>query len=125
LDVLSGYNLLNYRGKILDDYEYVMKKIIAEAKTHQKNWIPFIFPGYDDCNLRGKKREKYCCKADHKCIFFRDLLKKGIEYKDPELNLITITSFNEWHEGTEIEPSLEYGDNYLLLAKKYSSYLNK
>jgi hypothetical protein len=24
-----------------------------------------------------------------------------------------VTSFNEWHEGTEIEPSLEYGDQYI------------
>ena len=27
-----------------------------------------------------------------------------------------ITSFNEWHEGTEIEPSLEYGDKYIKLS---------
>ena len=24
-----------------------------------------------------------------------------------------VTSFNEWHEGTELEPSLQYGDRYL------------
>ena len=29
-----------------------------------------------------------------------------------------ITTFNEWHEGTELEPSREYGDSYIDLTKR-------
>ena len=33
---------------------------------------------------------------------------------------ITITSWNEWPEGTEIEPSLELGDTYLKITAEYA-----
>jgi glycoprotein endo-alpha-1,2-mannosidase len=33
---------------------------------------------------------------------------------------IIITSWNEWHEGTEIEPSLELGDQYLKITSEYA-----
>ncbi|MFA5406160.1 MAG: glycoside hydrolase family 99-like domain-containing protein [Candidatus Nanoarchaeia archaeon] len=38
--------------------------------------------------------------------------------KNPQV--VSITSFNEWHEGTEIEPSHEYGNEYIKLTRKYS-----
>ena len=34
---------------------------------------------------------------------------------------VLIDSFNQWHSGTEIEPSVEMGDRYLTLTEQYSS----
>jgi hypothetical protein len=34
---------------------------------------------------------------------------------------VLITSWNEWHEGTEIEPSLQYGFTYINLTRQYTS----
>jgi hypothetical protein len=33
---------------------------------------------------------------------------------------ILITSWNEWHEGTEIEPSTEFGETALLITQAYA-----
>jgi hypothetical protein len=36
-----------------------------------------------------------------------------------EPHSILITSWNEWHEGTEMEPSKEYGFSYIQMTKEY------
>lgn len=49
--------------------------------------------------------------------WYSELWEKAI-HKNPDF--ILICSWNEWHEGSEIEPSREYGTLYLELTEKYS-----
>jgi hypothetical protein len=74
-----------------------------------------IIPGYDDTKIRtpglAVKRydgEMYSVQWD-----------EAIE-ADP--HWILITSFNEWHEGSEIEPSLEYKAKYIDLTTEYAEH---
>jgi hypothetical protein len=49
--------------------------------------------------------------------FYKALWDISIEEK---ADWIAITSFNEWHEGTEIEPSIEFGRKYLEFTDEFS-----
>lgn len=68
-----------------------------------------IIPGYDDTKIR-----KPGLKADRlNGITYQTLWEEAIR-SNPDWMIIT--SWNEWHEGSEIEPSLEDGDQYIRLT---------
>ncbi|MGD2094404.1 MAG: hypothetical protein PVH77_05285 [Phycisphaerales bacterium] len=72
-----------------------------------------VIPGYDDTKIRepGLAVGRYDGKL------YRLQWEEAIE-ADP--HWILITSFNEWHEGSEIEPSLQYGRRYLDITAGYA-----
>ncbi len=40
---------------------------------------------------------------------------------NPRPDWVLITTFNEWHEGSEIEPSVEYGSLFITLTNEYAT----
>jgi hypothetical protein len=72
-----------------------------------------VIPGYDDTKIRkpGLSVGRYDGKL------YRAKWEEAIK-ADP--HWVLITSFNEWHEGSEIEPSLEYGRQYLDITAEYA-----
>ncbi|HLE05829.1 MAG TPA: glycoside hydrolase family 99-like domain-containing protein [Candidatus Nanoarchaeia archaeon] len=105
------------------------KGIINECRKQGKITTYTVMPGYDDRVLKRKHSIKYrLWQLAHlsKKEFYVDR-KNGKTYTELwnqalKINpdFVLITTFNEWHEGTEIEPSREYGDFYLKLTKDYS-----
>lgn len=83
------------------------------AKTHGKVSCLTVIPGYDDTKIRkpGLKAERQDGKT------YQVLWEEAIR-ADPDW--VLVTSWNEWHEGSEIEPSWEDGDKYLRLTKPYA-----
>jgi len=72
-----------------------------------------VIPGYDDTKIRtpGLAVERYEGQS------YRIQWQQAIA-ADP--HWVLITSFNEWHEGSEIEPSVEYGDQYMGLTAEFA-----
>ncbi|UCG59485.1 MAG: hypothetical protein JSU70_08220 [Phycisphaerales bacterium] len=72
-----------------------------------------VIPGYDDTKIRkpGLAVERYGGGL------YRVQWEEAIK-ADP--HWVLITSFNEWHEGSEIEPSHTDGRKYLALTAEYA-----
>ncbi|MGC1404394.1 MAG: glycoside hydrolase family 99-like domain-containing protein [Thermodesulfobacteriota bacterium] len=76
------------------------------------NFIPAIIPGYNDRGVRLSENHpvipRQFREGDEEGSFFSQALKQTVvPFIDPNLSLALITSFNEWNEGTQIEPTVE------------------
>jgi len=75
-----------------------------------------VMPGYDD-HLLGRPEPRPMLLRDDGRLY-RDLWQAAIAAAP---DWILIVSFNEWHEGSEIEPSVEHGDRELKTTKEMSA----
>ena len=73
-----------------------------------------VIPGYDDSNI-GRARAIVAERKNGQ--LYRELWDLAMQARP---DWILITSFNEWHEGSEIEPSKEHGRFYVELTREYS-----
>lgn len=114
---ITGYNLygVNRTKGFLGEVDGLYRKFSDYAKSQNLCFIPDIMPGYDDRNLMGLDRP---ILERENGKFYQDYWRVAKKYLDPKNPLALITTFNEWHEGSEIEPSKEYGDEYLKITKK-------
>ena len=80
----------------------------AEARAFGRSWSATVIPGFDDRRIRNPS---FVVSRDHGSERTYDFFWRTALSTKPDW--ILITSFNEWHEGTEIEPSIEYGDEFL------------
>ncbi len=87
-----------------------------QCQRVQKPVIMTIMPGYNDTSVRtpGDKL--------HYQNLYEDLWKMSLSFQP---DIILITSWNEWHENTQIEPSLQRQDHLLKITKKFNILSSK
>jgi len=85
------------------------------AHSEGKSVALTVIPGYDERRIPSRTLKIHADRGSGQ--LYQTLWSKAIKAK-PEW--VLITSFNEWHEGSEIEPSLEFKDSYLDLTGQFA-----
>ena len=98
-DALAGY------ARRLDGYN--------RGRGTNKPFIATVMPGYDDSRTRNT-RVRDRSGGDYYRRSWQAAIGRNAQ-------LIIINSWNEWFEGTQIEPSQRYGDEYLALTREWSA----
>jgi hypothetical protein len=123
LSVFDGLHLFSaaYWGILNDDITAVDQgfryEINAYNSAHgtQKIWAAGVLPGYDDTRIPGRKGT-YVVPRNNGATYKESWT--GAIASNPDW--ITITSFNEWFEGSMIEPSVHYGNLYLDITQQFT-----
>ncbi|KAM6936604.1 glycoprotein endo-alpha-1,2-mannosidase-like protein isoform 2-T2 [Lycodopsis pacificus] len=128
-------------------YTYFASTGFSFGSTHQ-NWktikafcdgnnllfIPSVGPGYIDTSIRPWNNLSMCTRVNG--LYYELALQAALNARP---DVVAITSFNEWHEGTQIERAtpkktanrvyLDYQphgpDHYLELTRRWAERFNK
>ena len=96
------------------DVSHVYESIGQTAHLYNKLYAATVIPGYNDTIIR----EPGIVIQRNGMQTYDKLWETAIQ---ASADWILITSFNEWHEGTEIESSLEYHDLYLNRTRNWTN----
>lgn len=121
-DGIHTYNTVGaLAGKPVKQIPQIVEEHFREAfqfaSTFQRIRCATLIPGYDDTKIRkpgivAQRYEGQLYRAQWEAVW------------NLNPDWVLITSFNEWHEGSEIEPSVEYGDRYLTLTAQHAPRLH-
>jgi uncharacterized protein YgiM (DUF1202 family) len=118
LSVFDGHHLYSNTWNPPADLNSVDQKFAgqvaaaANAYGASKIWVATVMPGYNDIKVRGgfaqdRQGGNYFAQSWSAAIASRP-------------SWIVINSFNEWPEGSYIEPSAAFGDMFLGISATYS-----
>ncbi|HEU5085816.1 MAG TPA: hypothetical protein VFT99_00175, partial [Roseiflexaceae bacterium] len=81
-----------------------------QSRGDNRPFVATVMPGYDDLKIRnGHRRDR------ENGAYYRTTWQTAI---DRRADAVVLTSFNEFFEGSYIEPSERYGDLYLRLTRE-------
>ncbi len=129
-DAAMPYAMLKYQGKPPKNYD--LKDSIPTIFQRYRyfayaledlgvDFVPTVFPGFDakgapwcyDTNKRLKTP-----RVKRTTPSFKEFVVQAKSWVDPDIDMIYITSWSEWNEGTNIEPSQQFKFKYLDSLKK-------
>ncbi|QDT63441.1 glycoside hydrolase family 99-like domain-containing protein [Calycomorphotria hydatis] len=118
-DAYSPYNMFEspraHDGEQADVYMDRVATDVYRKWSEKTVFFPMVMPSYQD--FRGNKTISGSADGFRKQVR-RALDTKHSDSLSDQPRMVFITSFNEWWEGTTIEPSEEYGETYLKVIRE-------
>ena len=117
-DAVTSYNMHASVENIDENFGEKFSEKYAEwlrvAKEVGGGFVPGLMPGFDDTAVRPEAGHPVIARNPQR---FENFCDEVLKHLNLELNAVFITSFNEWHEYTQIEPSENYGTTYLEIVR--------
>jgi glycoprotein endo-alpha-1,2-mannosidase len=121
LDGITAYNMYNWAKPGHMGYGSTSSFLSDIHKLYQEyhsaigkkvTFVPSIIPGYNDRGVRLSENHPVMPRQlqpnGEEGSFFNQALKQTVlPFVNPDIPVALITSFNEWNEGTQIEPAQE------------------
>jgi hypothetical protein len=122
-DAVTAYNMHTSIPDIAENFSQKVQNEFTNWKAAADNlgvsFIPDALPGFNDTQVRPEANNPLIPRS---VALFETQLDIALSLLDPQINMFMITSWNEWHEDTSIEPAQEYGLQYLdALQRKLNS----
>jgi hypothetical protein len=112
IDVMDG---VRYSGSIAGLGEKIRYYSVLADNPAPKLWIGTVMPGFDERNLSDRGPNPRFIDRTNGAYFtgqLDDVFKNSPQW-------VLVDTWNEWYENTYIEPSVNYGDQYLQIAARY------
>jgi hypothetical protein len=101
---------------INEDVSYIitwMKGLEKLCQEHKKPFIPTVAPGFDNTyDYRSNQKAPVIYRSPEGFRLYLKEVKKSFNPK-----ILFVTSFNEWFEGTQLEPTQASSYDYLKVLK--------
>ena len=121
VEAFDGGHWYNPVGMIVQgtDMARAYREFVGNCRQAGRLACATIIPGYNDGNI-GRPQVLDCPRRAGQ--LYKELWGQAIAAQP---DWVAITSFNEWHEGSEIEPSVEHGRRYAELTAFYSRFFKR
>lgn len=114
-DGITSYNPYSPREDIEDVFHDLYaqgnRTMNLSAKAADTDFVPVVIPGFNDTALPDSQRPDHPILSASPTRYER--VCKQVRPHLADSKAVLITSFNEWYENTQIEPSEQFGKAYL------------
>jgi hypothetical protein len=121
LGVFDGLHFYNITWRVNTNPLYTATKMRKRVDDYvaqnggDKLWVATVMPGYNDTRVAGRLHPYIYQRSPE---YYRSTWDAAMA-SSPEM--VVVTSYNEWPEGTMIEPSVTYGNTYLDITREMAS----